>query len=58
VHKSLWENIENLIRHKKIVICSEIADELGAEFEDYLPSLGCVILDDYADEIQMKVGRL
>lgn len=58
VNRSLWENIDRLIREQKIVTCSEIRDEIkDKDLAKWLKSLSCIILD-VNEEIQENVVRI
>ncbi|MDP3051820.1 MAG: DUF4411 family protein [Eubacteriales bacterium] len=58
VNRSLWENIDSFIKEQKIVLCSEIRDEIiDKNFSDWLNSQGCIILD-VDEEIQENVIRI
>lgn len=55
VNKTLWTNIERLIRDKIIITCSEIKDELtDPEIATWCASAGCTVID-IDDEIQNNV---
>lgn len=55
VNKSLWSRIDELIRQKLIIICSEIFEEIhDKELQDWLKELNCVIID-VDEDIQKNV---
>ena len=58
VYKSQWENIENCMKEKVIVTCSEIVDEIkDREIISWLNIQRCDVLD-IDDEVQMNVRRI
>lgn len=58
VYPSLWKNIDSFIMEQKIVICSEIKEEISdKEIVKRLSELNCIVLDT-DDEIQENVIRV
>lgn len=59
VHRSMWEKIEESIREKRIVTCSEIEEEVKKDnvVGDWLGSQQCVILP-IDDDVQLNVRRI
>ncbi|MCL2173623.1 MAG: DUF4411 family protein [Candidatus Bathyarchaeota archaeon] len=47
IHKTLWNNIEQLMRKKNIVACSDISNELEKDeiLRDYLTVKQCEVLE-------------
>ena len=58
VNRSLWGKIDDYIKEQKIVICSEIRDEIkDKDLEDWIKAQSCVVLD-VDEEIQENVMRI
>ncbi len=58
VYPSLWEKIDTYIIEQKIVICSEIKEELSdKDIVEYITELNCIVLE-VDDEIQENVIRI
>jgi len=56
IHKTLWSNIEQLIKNKEVVVCSEISNEIQKDdtLGDYLSLNQCEVLDA-SERVQEKV---
>jgi predicted nucleic acid-binding protein len=58
VYSSLWQKIDELVRSKNIVICSEIKDEVEDEdIIQWLHNVGCEVLE-IDTEIQRYVTKI
>lgn len=58
IYKGLWKRIDDFIKQKRIVICSEIEDEIrDDDIKDLLHRLECVVIP-ISDSIQHDVIRL
>ncbi|BBF43161.1 hypothetical protein lbkm_1847 [Lachnospiraceae bacterium KM106-2] len=58
VYKKLWENIDDLIKNKEIVTCSEIKDEIkDEEIKKWLEINQCIVLD-IDDVVQKNVVKV
>ena len=59
VHRSMWEKIEECIRKKSIVTCSEIEEEVKNDdvVGKWLSSQQCVILP-IDDDVQLNVRKI
>lgn len=58
VNKSLWDKIDDYIKEQKIVVCSEIRDEIkDKDLADWIKAQSCVVLD-VDEEIQENVIRI
>ena len=58
IYKGLWKRIDEYIKNKKIVICSEIEDEVqDKDIKDLLHSLECDVIP-INDSVQHNVIKL
>jgi len=58
VYKTLWKNIDRLVKSKDIVICSEIEDEVEDDgLKLWLQLNGCAVLEVDA-EVQQNVSKI
>ena len=56
VHQTLWKNIEQLIKNKEIVVCTEISNEMKKDdtLDKYLTFNQCEVLEA-TESVQEKV---
>ncbi|MDR2590353.1 MAG: DUF4411 family protein [Oscillospiraceae bacterium] len=59
IHKTLWNNIEQLIKGKEIIVCAEISNEIKKDdtLGDYLSLNQCEVLEA-TESIQAKVVEI